>query len=283
MRIAVAQVVASTDPDDNLQLIDSWARRAAAAGANIVVFPEAMMVSFAARVVDHAQALDGRFAESVRALARDLGLILVVGMFTPGVSADDPSGHPRPRARNTLLVTGPHGEVTYDKIHVFDAWGYAESRHIEPGAVPVVASWGEMGLGFATCYDLRVSGLFTHLARHGADVIVVPASWANGPGKIEQWRALCVARALDTTSYVVGVGQADPASVGLAVKPGSPTGVGHSVVVGPLGDVLVEAGAAPELRVVEVSAEVVRSARRDLPVLQNNRFLVEPPPPAGQL
>lgn len=278
MRVALAQVVATTDPEANLELIASWARQGQKAGASVVVFPEATMVSFEARVIDHAEPLNGRFAGAVRQLARDLDLTLVVGMFTPGAPTVDHQGRQQARVRNTVLVTGPRGEAAYDKMHVFDAWGFQESRHIEPGATAVVVPWEELPLGLATCYDVRFPALFTHLARHGAEVMVVPASWANGPAKVEQWRSLCVARALDSTSYVVGVGQADPATVGNDVRSGSPSGVGHSLVVSPLGEVLVEAGAAPELLVVDLRASEVREARMALPILENGRFTVSPPP-----
>ena len=142
--------------------------------------------------------------------------------------------------------------------------------HVEPDA-------GGVRLGLATCYDVRFPELFKHLARQGAQAIVVPASWANGPGKAAQWQALCVARALDSTCFVVGAGQADPASVGVQVESAAPTGVGHSLVVGPLGDVLARAGEAPELLVADLDISGLDAARDRLPVLANSRFGLVPP------
>lgn len=274
MRVAVAQVVASTEPERNLALVGEWTRRAADGGADLVVFPEATMASFARRSAEVAEPLDGPFAEGIRAVAAAAGVTLVVGMFTPG--APGGSGR-RARARNTLLVTGPDAEASYDKIHLFDAWGFTESRHVEAGVAPVVTDAAGVRLGLATCYDVRFPELFKHLARLGAQVIVVPASWANGPGKAGQWEALCVARALDATCFVVGAGQADPVSVGLPTAPGAPTGVGHSIVVGPLGDVLARSGEAPDLLIADLDIAVLEAARRRLPVLENSRFGLVPP------
>lgn len=270
MRIALAQILSGVEPDANLDLVREHARRAKDAGAELVVFPEATMASFARRSADVAQPLDGPWAHGVREVARDVGIAVVVGMFTPATDG---------RARNTLLVVDAEGAVTatYDKIHLFDAWGFQESKHMTAGDTPVLVTLGGIRFGLATCYDVRFPELFKHLAQADAEVILVPTSWANGPGKAEQFRALCVARALDTTCFIVAPGQADPASAGVEVKKGSPTGVGHSVVVSPLGEVLAEAGAAPELVVVDVDPGTLAGARERLPVLKTSRFTILAP------
>ena len=86
-------------------------------------------------------------------------MVVVAGMFTPA-----PDG----RVTNTLLATGPGVEAAYDKIHLFDAFGFAESDDrgargrawcmIDVDGVPV---------GLATCYDVRFPELFTGLADAG--------------------------------------------------------------------------------------------------------------------
>lgn len=270
MRIALAQIVASTEPDANLDLVREHVARAKDAGAELVVFPEATMASFTTRSAAVAQPVDGEWARGVRDAAREHGIAVVVGMFTPGADG---------KARNTLLVVDAVGELvaTYDKIHLFDAWGFEESRHMEAGDTPVVVEVGGVRFGLATCYDVRFPELFKHLANAGAEVILVPTSWANGPRKAEQFRALCVARALDSTSFILAAGQADPATVGMEVKKGSPTGIGHSVAVSPLGEVLAEGGEAPELVVVDVDASTIEESRGRLPVLATSRFGIAVP------
>lgn len=269
MRIAVAQVASGTDPRENLELVREWVGRARHHRPDIVVFPEATMASFATRSASVAEPLDGEWAEEVRRIAAEAGVVVIVGMFTTA------EGESRPR--NTLLVTGPETEAAYHKMHMYDAWGFEESRHIAPGHEPLTIVVAGMRLGLATCYEVRFPEMFKYYASRGAQVVVLPASWANGPGKAEQWSALCRARALDSTCYVVACAQADPASVGFEVKPGAPTGVGRSVVVGPLGDVLAEAGDGPELLVVDLEGEAVGEARKKLPVLATSRFEVLPP------
>jgi predicted amidohydrolase len=260
MRVALAQIVSTEDVDANLRLVVDTAERASGEGADLVVFPEATMRSFGHPLGEIAEPIDGGWAETVGRTARRLGLTIVVGMFSPGDEG---------RVRNTLLVAGPGGSTSYDKIHLFDAFGFTESRTVQPGDRVVTARVGDTTVGLATCYDIRFPDLFVASARAGALVQVVVASWGAGPGKAEQWEVLARARALDSTSIVVAVGQADPASAGVDAVADAPTGIGHSVVVSPLGEVLHRLGREPDLLVVDLDLESVHQARRTVPVLDN--------------
>jgi predicted amidohydrolase len=260
MRVALAQIVSTEDVDANLRLVVETAERASAEDADLVVFPEATMRSFGHPLRDIAEPVDGDWAEAVGRTARRLGLTIVVGMFSPGDEG---------RVRNTLLVAGPDGSTSYDKIHLFDAFGFTESRTVQPGDRVVTARVGDTTVGLATCYDIRFPDLFVASARAGALVQVIAASWGAGPGKAEQWETLARARALDSTSIVVAVGQADPASAGVRAVPDAPTGIGRSVVVSPLGEVLHRLGDEPDLVVVDLDLATVHEARRTIPVLDN--------------
>ena len=267
MRIALAQFTAGTEPAANLELVLAQIGRAAASGAQLVVFPEAMSCSFARARIEAAEALDGPWANAVRQAAADAGVTVIVGIFTPGGNG---------KVRNTLLVTGPDLDAHYDKLHLFDAYGYLESDQIEPGDAVVTVSIAGVVCGLSTCYDIRFPELYKQLAAAGAELIMVPASWAPGERKVEQWRSLAVARALDSTSFVVAVDQAEPPSDPDA-EPGGrrPTGVGHSLVVDPLGEILLELDAEPRLVTIDLDLDTVQAARNALPVLANSRFTSE--------
>lgn len=261
MRIALAQISAATEPRANLSLVEAETRRAAAAGARLVVFPEATMCRFGVPLGPVAQPLDGPWATAVRGLARSLDVTVVVGMFTPAGDG---------RVRNTLLAVGPGTDTHYDKIHLYDAFGFAESDTVAAGAEPVTIEVDGATVGLATCYDVRFPTLFQTLAERGADLVLLPASWAAGPGKREQWEILVRARALDSGAFVAACDQADPTSVGR--KAGSaPTGVGASLVAGPLGQVVAQLDAAPELLLAEVRLAEAAEARAATGVLANRR------------
>ncbi|WP_219414812.1 carbon-nitrogen hydrolase family protein [Pseudonocardia nigra] len=262
MRIALAQIVSTPDASENLGLVEDAVRRAAEEGARLVVFPEATMCCFGRPLGPVAEPLDGPWAERVRGIAAAAGVTVVAGMFTP---ADDG------RVHNTLIATGGGVEASYDKIHLFDAFGFAESRTVAPGTAPVRIAVDGVSVGLATCYDLRFPGLFQELAVQGAELVVVPASWGAGPGKREQWDLLVRARALDSTAFVAACDQADPTAVGREAGK-APTGIGASLVAGPLGAVVDQLGAEPGLLVVDLDLDDVTSARKSVPVLANRRF-----------
>jgi predicted amidohydrolase len=262
MRIAVAQILSGTNPTDNLQLVRGYSERAADAGAKLVVFPEATMCRFGVPLAPIAEPVDGPWADGVRRIATEVGITVIAGMFAP---ADDG------RVTNTLIAAGPgtpnDPDTHYHKIHLYDAFGFTESRTVAPGREPVVITVDGVGVGLTTCYDLRFPELFTTLARRGAQLITVSASWASGRGKLEQWTLLARARALDSTSYIAAAGQANP---GEPLASSAPTGVGGSMVVSPFGDVVASAGADPQLLLADIDLDRVVSARDTIAVLRNH-------------
>lgn len=268
MRIAVAQVLSGTDPSANLALVADYTERAAAAGAALVIFPEATMCRFGVPLGPVAEPLDGPWAQGVRAIAARAKVTVIAGMFTPAADG---------RVTNTLLVASPSdsggpGE-RYDKIHLFDAFGFAESRTVAPGRRAVVVDVDGVGVGLSTCYDIRFPALYTALAVRGAELIVVCASWGSGAGKLDQWRVLARARALDSGCFVAAAGQADPG--GTIPATGAPTGAGGSLVVSPFGAVLAEAGGDPQLLIADIDTAIVAEARRTLGVLTNRTEIPE--------
>ncbi|GLZ29715.1 apolipoprotein acyltransferase [Lentzea sp. NBRC 105346] len=255
MRIAVCQISSSTEPAANLELVRAGVADAAAQGARVVLFPEATMCRFGVPLGPVAEPLDGPWATAVRAIAVEHGVVVVAGMFTP--SGD--------RVTNTLLITGADVHRGYDKIHLFDAFGFTESRTVAPGSEIVTIDVDGVTLGVATCYDIRFPELFHALADEGATAVLLGASWGAGPGKREQWELLVRARALDCTSFVVACGQAYPGDLGST----APTGIGYSTVAGPLGDVITQLDGEPALAVVDIDPSKVEEARKVLPVLAN--------------
>ena len=269
MKIAAVQMRTGPDITDNLAQASERVREAAAGGARLIVLPEATSQAFGTGRLDRqAQDLDGRFATGLRELAAELDVVIVAGMFRPADTVETDAGKTVHRVYNTALVTGAGLHTGYDKIHTYDAFNYRESDTVHPGAEPLVVQVDGVGVGVAVCYDVRFPELFKQMARAGAKIIVVPTSWADGQGKLAQWRTLTAARALDSTSVILAAGQARPGGEDEAGQESGPTGIGHSVVVAPDGRRLAEAGYEPEILVVDVDVERVDRVRRALPVLE---------------
>lgn len=251
LRVALVQHASGLEPDANRALLAELTP----ADADLVVFPEAFARDFGeagSDVSPYAEELDGPFATEVGRVAGERGTTLVAGMFERG---DDPD-----RPFNTLVVRGA-AEASYRKIHLYDSFGYRESDRLTAGAIePVLVDVGGVRVGLMTCYDLRFPELARRLVAAGAEVLVVPAAWVAGERKVEHWRTLVRARAIENTVFVLAAGQ-----------PG-PRYSGHSLVVDPLGDVLAEAGDGPEVLTAELDAESLATARRTNPSLANRRL-----------
>jgi predicted amidohydrolase len=251
LRIALVQEASGLDPAANR------ARLAALtpAGADLVVFPEAFARDFGdagSDVSAYAEPADGPFAAEVERVAAERGTTVVAGMFE---TSADPG-----RPFNTLVLRGA-AHADYRKVHLYDSFGYRESDRLSAGDVePVVVDLAGFRVGLMTCYDLRFPELARALVDRGAEVLVVPAAWVAGERKVEHWRTLARARAIENTVFVAAAGQ-----------PG-PRYTGHSLVVDPLGDVLAEAGVGPEVLTAVLDRSVLEAARRTNPSLANRRL-----------
>jgi deaminated glutathione amidase len=249
MHVVLVQEASSLDPAENRARLAELVPE----GADLVVLPEAWQRHFGragSDVAAYAEPLDGPFVAEVERLAKERDTTIVAGMF------EHTGGTPY----NTVVVRGG-AHVDYRKIHMYDSFGYQESKVLAPGPIePATFELGGATVGILTCYDLRFPELARRLVDAGAEVIVVPAAWVAGPRKVDHWATLLRARAIENTVYVVGVGQPGPLSSG------------HSMVVGPLGDVLVEGGDDAQILTAEIDLTAVAEARRTNPSLANRRL-----------
>lgn len=279
MRIALVQCTSGSDKAANLSMVGDRAEEAASNGADLVVFPEATMQAFnSGRLDKQAEPSEGgeaHFAKSVRELAERLGVVIVLGMFSPAGSVEV-DGKTINRVANTALITGRGLHEKYEKMHCYDAFGFRESDTVRAGSelvtvdVPTskeAAAKDRIRVGLAICYDVRFPEHFVELARSGASLIVLPTSWSDGPGKLEQWRTLTAARALDATVYLAAAGQARPGGEAKAGTDDGPTGIGHSVVVDPTGRRIAEGGYDEEILYAEISPGTVTKVQESIPVL----------------
>lgn len=260
MRIASGQFSAGVDVSANLATVLELMARAAEGGAELLVLPE--MSSYATSkpstvMVSIAEPLDGPFVSTVAAEAARLQLPVVLGVIE--ARAD---GHPF----NTLVAIDASGSVVgrYRKIHLYDAFGYAESDGISPGefAEPFILEAGPLRIGAFTCYDLRFPESARRVIDAGATVLLLPAMWVAGPGKEDAWTTLVRARAIENTAYVVTANQTGPLATG------------QSIIVDPAGVVIAAAGEAPGVIFAELDADRLDAVRLRVPSLANRRFTV---------
>jgi deaminated glutathione amidase len=249
MKVVLVQEASSLDPDRNRSRLESLVPE----DAELVVLPEAFAREFGdpgSDLTPYAEPLDGPFVTEVERVAKLRDTTVVAGMFEQTAEAP----------YNTVVVRG-RAHLDYRKIHLYDSFGYRESDVLAAGPItPATFELDGTTVGLMTCYDLRFPELCRRLVDAGAEVIIVPSAWVAGPRKVDHWTTLLRARAIENTAFVVGVGQPPPRYTG------------HSIVVGPLGDVLVEGGDEAELLTVELDLDAVAEARRTNPSLANRRM-----------
>lgn len=187
-------------------------------GADLVVLPEAFARDFGppgSDVGPYAEPVDGPFATELARVAAERGTTVVAGMFEAGEDPDRPW--------NTLLVRGAVA-AAYRKIHLYDSFGYRESDRLTAGpttpATPATFALGGFTVGLMTCYDLRFPELARRLVDEGADLLLVPAAWVAGERKVDHWRTLVRARAIENTVYVAACGQPGPRYTGHSLEIG---------------------------------------------------------------
>lgn len=254
---ALAQLAASEDKDVNLEKAEAVFRMARGK-AELVVFPEGFMTYPAAKArrevfLARAEPLDGPFATSMAHMARHYGCWTVFGMQEQG---------PLDRPYNTVVLLDDQGTIqaSYRKTHLYDAFGWRESDLYTAGAgltPPIATPFGRLGL--LVCYELRFPELARTLALAGADILVVPTAWVEGPLKERHFQTLVSARALENTVFVL--------AVGLAGRPF----IGQSLVVDPLGVPLASGPEDEALLFCTIDEARLVTARRLLPWPQQRR------------
>lgn len=259
-RAAVIQMDSGADWEENMRCIERFAEEAAGRGADYIQFPE---------TVEYIGTDPGRFAErhgeeAVRffsRLARSLGCHINCGSLT--------EYRPGQRPRNTMFFFGPDGRLLekYSKLHLFDVDvkegpSYRESDEIQAGDAIVTAETNLGCFGLSICYDIRFPELYRAMALGGAQIMCVSANFTKPTG-IHHWRPLLRARAIENTSYLLAAGQC-------GIKPGFES-YGHSMIIDPWGEILLEMGESPGVGLAEIDLDRVAEVRRQLPCLANVR------------
>jgi len=276
MRAAILQLNASDKPLENVSHILTMVRQAASDGAEFVFTPEVsncLSTSGAHQneVLCHQE--DDQTLAELCNLARELYISISIGSLA--LKTDDADG----RFANRSFLINRLGEVVgqYDKIHMFDVQiskteTYRESAGYRPGEKAVVADTALGKVGMAICYDMRFPLLSYALAQAGAETLLYPAAFSPITGAAH-WHSLLRARAIETGCYVIAAAQTGthPTS-----GPKARTTFGHSLVVDPWGEVILDAGTDAGVYAFDIEMENVAKARQKVPSLLNARSFTAP-------
>jgi len=269
-RIALLQMTSGIDPEANAAALVAAIAEAAAGGAQMLFTPEmsGLLDRDRARAAPHIVAEDANpVLAAVREAARAQGIWVALG----SIAVARPDSHGEGRWANRSLVIDAEGAIVarYDKIHMFDvelATGesWRESAAYAPGEAVVTTATPAGRLGLAVCYDVRFPALFEALGQRKCDLIAVPAAFTVPTGKAH-WHLLQRARAVEASAYVIAAAQVGEHEDGRRTY-------GHSLVVDPWGDVVLDMGGeAAGLGFAEIDPQRIAEIRRQLPSLANRR------------
>jgi predicted amidohydrolase len=266
-KIAVLQMCSGIDPEANLAVIEDAARKAEKQGAIVLFTPEMSVL------LDRNRERAGRWinshepesmSEDLRILAAKCFIDIAVG------SMPVPAGNGKWANRSFYFRGRGEDAVTYDKIHMFDVdlangESWRESNAYEPGREVVTVEDTPIGrLGLTVCYDLRFPALFGELGNRRCDAIAVPAAFTKPTGAAH-WHVLLRARAIEASAFVIAAAQVGRHEDGRETY-------GHSLVVDPWGEVLLDMGGeAPGLAFCDIDLARIPEARAQVPSLANRR------------
>jgi deaminated glutathione amidase len=271
MKIAIHQMCSGIDPAKNCIDMVEAVYQSSLSGAAMYFAPEMSLL------LDRER---GRASPNISA-EPDNGALKKIAMAAKEASiwvhtgsvpvCDESSG----KFTNRSIIIGPDGEIRarYDKMHLFDvnllsgeSWHESSVYTGGNGPVAVATPLGLMGL--TICYDVRFPRLYAALIEAAVDVIAVPAAFTVPTGK-SHWHTLLKARAIEAEAYVVAAAQS-----GLH-EDGRQT-FGHSLVVNPWGDVVIDMGVEPGLGFAEIDLARLAEVRLQIPVHKNRRNIDMP-------
>ena len=273
LTLAVVQMTSTNTHAGNVETLRARCAEAAGQGAQMIAFPEVAglmnrrIEGMRDEITDEAR---DPFILAAREEAARHGLWIHTGS-TPVLRSGET------RFLNHANLIDPTGRITasYDKIHLFDHFPdggtpIVESRRFAPGTHSVLARtpWGPAGLSI--CYDLRFAHLYRSYAQSGATLLFVPSAFTRPTGAAH-WHILLRARAIENGAFVIAAAQTGEHDDGRQTY-------GHSLVVAPSGEVLLDMGETPGLAIVTLTLAEVEAARAAIPSLKNDRSYTPLPP-----
>ena len=268
VKIAIFQSQTGIDPVANAATLVDAVEKAAEGGAAILFTPE-MSGLLDGNRERSAGTVESEADDIVLAAVRNAAARNYIWVHLGSLALRGEGG----KLVNRAVVIDAAGEIVgrYDKMHLFDVdlptgESWRESATYQAGAGPVVVRGTPVGsLGLTICYDLRFPAIFERLSEAGAQVIAVPAAFTVPTGEAH-WHVLLRARAIEAGLFVVAAAQSGEHEDGRAT-------FGHSLVVDPWGEVLVDGGEGEKLLFAEFDLERIAEVQSRIPVLRHRRLI----------
>ncbi len=265
MKIGVLQMTSGIDPAVYARAMTDAIAAAAIAGATMIFTPE--MSGLLDRDRRRAAAsIVGETEDRVLAAVCGAAAAHRIWVHLGSLALRGEDG----RWVNRGFVIDDTGAIRarYDKLHLFDVdlpggESWRESAAYTAGAAAQVLDTPVGALGLSICYDLRFAALYAALSTAGASVLAIPAAFTRPTGSAH-WHVMVRARAIESASYVIAAAQTGVHDDGRAT-------FGHSLVVDPWGDIVLDMGDEPGLGFADLDPARTADVRARIPVLAHRR------------
>ena len=267
MKIAAIQMNSSDDSNANLEKTKSLVSEAQSEGAKICFLPENFAFMGHPRELLNSVMEDkdsGPIQDAISQLARDEKVWIIAGSIP---IKDLETG----KSLSRSITFNDVGDVVgyYDKIHLFDVEvseeeAYRESSYIASGEDLVTTTVEEMMFGLTICYDMRFPELYRALSQRGAEIFSIPSAFTVPTGRAH-WHTLLRARAIENLAWVIA-----PAQVGR--HPHGRETYGHSLIVGPWGELIGERSDSPGVVLATINRDAAKQKRARFPSLTHRRL-----------
>ncbi|MCB0323284.1 MAG: hypothetical protein KDD69_06900 [Bdellovibrionales bacterium] len=256
MNVALLQMdIAWDDAAQNVTMARALGEEAVRRKAELLLFPEMFTCGFSFPTGDRARHFFAAGTKLLTTLSKECAVATAGSL--PEIPADDAL---EKRARNTLVVCGPSGELgRYSKVHLFGHGG--EGSNALPGDSTLTVTIGGVRVSLFICYDLRFPQPFALLAEQ-TDLFVVVANWPEV--RQSHWETLLRARAIENQAYVAGVNRVGNGG-GISYS-------GCSSLYSPSGELIVHGGATAGVSIGTVDPAEVRRYREAFPCLADRRW-----------
>jgi omega-amidase len=257
MKVAAAQISCSLgDPNSNLLKVRDFSRRAKDAGVELIVFPEMTDTGYSMSVIQcHASSWNNGFVPGLQEIAAKLSIAIVCG-----VSEKDGAS-----VYNSLIFVDRQGKIAakYRKTHLYAVAPVEEQNCFASGDAFASFAIGDLRFGFSICYDLRFPEMYRKLVvEQDVGAFVVSSAWPFP--RLEHFRTLALARAIENQSYVIASNR-----VG---KDHDLWFCGSSTIIDPRGVAVAAASAdREELIEADLSEDLVLSVRSRVKSLAHRR------------
>ena len=254
MKLAILQIDPTKNNFENNILKISELLLAVKA-VDLIVLPELWAVGFMDfnNFKVSAQKMDGPLVKSIQKIAKEKKNDICMGSFVEECDK---------KFYNTTVYINKHGTIQnyYRKLHLFSHKS-SEAEILTAGSDATVFATDFVPMAIATCYDLRFPELFRHLQTKGAKLFIVPAAWPQK--RIAHFRLFCQSRAVENLAYVVGAN-------GCGGEENKKLG-GHSMVVDPFGDIILEGDELETTLYAELDLQKVDYWRTHFSVLADKK------------